>query len=55
MLNHQPANKLIATYQRAIYAEEQKKAWMAWGNLIDHQIANKSNNIVMIKNTMKVS
>ena len=54
MLNHQPSNKLIATYQRAIYAEEQKKAWLSWGNLIDHQIANESNNIVMIKNTMNV-
>lgn len=54
MLNHQPSNKLIATYQRAIYAEEQKKAWLSWGNLIDHQIANESNNIVMIKKTMNV-
>jgi integrase len=54
MLNHQPSNKLIATYQRAIYAEEQKKAWLSWGNLIEHQIANEPNNIVMIKNTMNV-
>lgn len=36
MLNHQPLNKLVAIYQRATYAEEQKAAWLAWGELIDH-------------------
>jgi len=40
MLNHQPVNKLIATYQRAIYAEEQKRAWFDWGTFIESQIVN---------------
>ena len=35
MLNHQPLNKLVATYQRAVYADEQKSAWSDWGKLID--------------------
>jgi integrase len=39
MLNHQPLNKLIATYQRATYAEEQKAAWLAWGEMVKHQVA----------------
>ena len=30
MLNHQPLNRLTATYQRAIYADEQKAAWLSW-------------------------
>ena len=38
MLNHQPINKLIATYQRAVYAEEQKSTWLAWGELIEQKI-----------------
>lgn len=38
MLNHLPANKLMATYQRAIYAEEQKKAWLAWGKIVEQQV-----------------
>ncbi|APF02921.1 site-specific integrase [Legionella pneumophila] len=38
MLNHQPANKLVAVYQRAIYQTEQKNAWIAWGELIQRQI-----------------
>ena len=50
MLNHQPLNKLIATYQKATYAKEQKKAWLSWGNLVEYQIANEPTNIVMIKN-----
>ena len=40
MLNHQPLNKLVATYQRAVYADEQKSAWSNWGKLIDHQLAH---------------
>ena len=40
MLNHQPVNKLIATYQRAIYAEEQKRAWTDWGTLVETQIVS---------------
>ena len=39
MLNHQPLNKLVATYQRAVYADEQKSAWSGWGKLIEHQLA----------------
>jgi len=38
MLNHQPLNKLIATYQHAVYAEEQKKAWRDWGKFIEQKI-----------------
>ncbi len=43
MLNHQPLNKLIATYQRAVYANEQKIAWLSWGKIVEHQIANEDN------------
>lgn len=38
MLNHQPLNKLVATYQRARYLEEQSSAWLAWGKMVDCQI-----------------
>jgi len=56
MLNHQPLNKLVATYQRAVYAEEQRAAWLAWGALVEHKIANNltdtmddiSNNVIRI-------
>lgn len=43
MLNHQPINKLIATYQRAVYAEEQKLAWLAWGEMIEQKIVRQNN------------
>lgn len=43
MLNHQPLNKLVATYQRAVYAEEQKAAWLAWGRMVEAQIASEPN------------
>jgi integrase len=46
MLNHQPANKLMATYQRAVYAEEQKATWLAWGAMIEHQVAKDSDNVI---------
>lgn len=46
MLNHQPLNKLIRTYQRATYVEEQKNAWLAWGELVEHQIANELSNVI---------
>jgi integrase len=46
MLNHQPQNKLVVTYQRAVYADEQRKAWFAWANLVEHQIINKENDVV---------
>jgi hypothetical protein len=52
MLNHQPINKLVATYQRAVYAEEQKAAWIAWGKMIEHQIINESNNVISLKQTI---
>ena len=39
MLNHQPLNKLVAIYQRAVYADEQKSTWSDWGKLIEHQLA----------------
>lgn len=41
MLNHQPLNKLVATYQRATYANEQKTAWIAWSTLIERNIAHE--------------
>ncbi len=44
MLNHLPLNKLMATYQRAIYAEEQKKAWIAWGNIVEQKITKSLEN-----------
>ena len=40
MLNHQPLNKLVATYQQAIYSEEQKNAWQAWGKMIQNQVVS---------------
>lgn len=49
MLNHQPSNKLVATYQRAVYAEEQKQAWLNWGELVSQQIANEPNTLVAFK------
>jgi integrase len=49
MLNHQPLNKLIATYQRAVYDEEQKAAWHAWGEIVEHQIAKESINIIAFR------
>jgi integrase len=48
MLNHQPLNKLIAIYQRATYAEEQKSAWLAWGEMVEHQITKEPNNVIPI-------
>ena len=49
MLNHQPLNKLVATYQRAVYADEQKHAWLAWGRIVEHQIAQDHQNVVLLK------
>jgi hypothetical protein len=49
MLNHQPLNKLVATYQRAVYADEQKAAWLAWGEMVENQIAVEVSNIIPIK------
>jgi integrase len=47
MLNHQPANKLIATYQRATYVDEQKNAWLKWGELVEQRIAKDPHNLLM--------
>lgn len=49
MLNHQPLNKLVATYQRATYAEEQKAAWLAWSDMVESQIARDPGNVISIK------
>lgn len=54
MLNHQPLNKLVRTYQRATYAEEQKDAWLKWGKVVEHQIANEPTNIIPFKNKQAV-
>lgn len=48
MLNHQPLNKLVAVYQRATYAEEQKAAWLAWGEMVEHQILKEPSNVIPI-------
>jgi integrase len=52
MLNHQPLNKLVAIYQRATYAEEQKTAWLAWSEMVEHQITKNPSNIVPIRNAI---
>lgn len=52
MLNHQPLNKLVATYQRAIYAEEQKMAWFKWGELLAHQVLQSSENVIPLQYAM---
>lgn len=52
MLNHQPLNKLVATYQRAGYVEEQHATWLAWGQMVDHQIANDFDNVVLIRDVV---
>jgi hypothetical protein len=49
MLNHQPINKLIATYQRAVYADEQKAACFAWGELVEGKIMREKSNVILIK------
>jgi integrase len=46
MLNHLPKDKLVATYQRAVYADEQRAAWLAWGALVEQQIAREPGNVV---------
>lgn len=53
MLNHQPVNKLVATYQHAVYAEEQKIAWLKWGELLERQVAQNPENIIPLKFTAK--
>lgn len=48
MLNHQPKDKLVATYQKSEYIEEQKKGWLMWSDKVEAVIANKQNNVVHI-------
>ncbi len=48
MLNHQPQNKLIATYQRATYVDEQKEAWRKWGKMVEAVIAQEPKNVIPI-------
>jgi len=42
MLNHQPQNKLVATYQHASYQDEQKSAWVKWGVFVEEHLLCKS-------------
>ena len=49
MLNHQPLNKLVATYQHALYLNEQKAAWNQWGEMIENICINDSNKITYLK------
>lgn len=51
MLNHLP-KRLERTYQRALYADEQKSAWLAWGEMVEHQVANYFENIIPIKKSI---
>jgi integrase len=46
MLNHLPEDKLVATYQRAVYADEQREAWEAWGALVEQQVVREPGNVV---------
>jgi integrase len=48
MLNHKPLDKLAETYQRAPYSDEQKEAWIRWGELAEHQIAIEPTNVIPI-------
>lgn len=38
MLNHQPLNKLVATYQQASYLEEQKITWLSWSKMVESTV-----------------
>lgn len=53
MLNHQPENRLIGTYQRAAYTDEQKAAWRAWGEIIAHSVARDPGNVTPISASKK--
>ena len=52
MLNHQPANKLVATYQRATYVEEQKTAWLAWDAKVMREMTREINNVFPFNNAV---
>jgi integrase len=49
MLNHVPEDSLVATYQRGVYAEEQRAAWQAWGELVESCVANDPGNVVPMR------
>lgn len=51
MLNHQPVNKLVATYQRAMYTDEQRAAWRAWDEMVEHQVIRGDGNVVLLRQT----
>lgn len=53
MLNHQPLNKLVATYQRAIYADEQKQAWLSWGKMVEQYVTKNPDNVIPIRYQME--
>lgn len=53
MLNHQPKDKLVATYQKAEYWEEQKAAWQAWSDKVEAVIANDPKNVRHISEKKK--
>jgi integrase len=46
MLNHLPEDKLVATYQRAVYADEPRVAWEGWGALVEQQVAREPGNVI---------
>jgi integrase len=48
MLNHQPINKLVATYQRAVYVEEQRAAWLAWGKKFEDLLETCENSLSLL-------
>ncbi|MBK8972170.1 MAG: tyrosine-type recombinase/integrase [Hahellaceae bacterium] len=53
MLNHQPQNKLIQTYQHAAYVEEQRKAWNDWGKYLERKLFADSSNVVEFPQPVK--
>lgn len=53
MLNHQPQNKLVGTYQRAAYVDEQRKAWNDWGKYLDRMLNGDLSNVVEFPQPVK--
>ncbi len=51
MLNHQPKDKLVGTYQHAAYAAEQRQAWNDWGNYLERKLAGDPANVIEFKRT----
>ncbi len=54
MLNHKPLNKLAETYQRAPYIDEQKEAWLKWGEIVEHQVATNPSNIIPFNKAINI-